>query len=120
PADLTNAGTYSVLIENELGTVVAPPVVLTIGTNHVPRIAGSDNFANRVSVSGMSGTLGGQNLNATAEPGEPLHAGKRGGKSVWYTWQAPVTGIATFKTRGSTIDTLLGVYTGTVVSNLTV
>jgi hypothetical protein len=68
----------------------------------------------------MSGLTGGANRFATREPGEPDHADKPGGKSVWYTWTAPVTGIATFVTRGSTFDTLLAIYSGTAVSNLTV
>jgi len=53
------------------------------------------------------------------EPGEPLHAGKVGGKSVWYTWTPPITGVATVRTLGSTFDTLLAVYTGSSLANLT-
>src|SRR5262249_16085720 len=84
----------------------------------LPNIAGADNFANRVTLVGLNGVLRAQNRNATLEPGEPQHAGKPGGKSVWYTWQAPVTGVATFRTLGSTFDTLLAVYTGSSLANL--
>jgi hypothetical protein len=34
----------------------------------------------------------GYNWNATKEPGEPDHAGYRGGASVWYSWTAPESG----------------------------
>jgi hypothetical protein len=61
----------------------------------------------------------GQNFGATYEHGEPLHAGKFGGKSVWYSWIAPVTGVATFRTLGSSFDTLMAIYEGTSVTNLT-
>src|SRR5207245_6010368 len=37
---------------------------------------------------------------------------------VWYTWTAPVTGVVTMQTAGSTFDTLLAVYTGTALTNL--
>jgi hypothetical protein len=53
-----------------------------------------DNFVDRVPVAGQSSLFAGANLNATREIGEPLHAGKPGGRSVWYTWLAPITGIA--------------------------
>ena len=48
-----------------------------------------------------------------------MHAGKPGTNSVWFTWTAPATGIATFRTTGSTFDTLLAIYTGTNVGALT-
>src|SRR5205823_2007590 len=51
--------------------------------------------------------------------GEPLIAGQPGGRSVWYSWQAPTNGNVTFHTTGSSFDTLLGVYTGNSVSTTT-
>jgi hypothetical protein len=58
------------------------------------------------------------NRNATKEPGEPDIAGNPGGHSVWWQWQAPSTGPVTVTTDGSSFDTLLGVFTGTSLSNL--
>jgi len=78
-----------------------------------------DNFVNRRGIVGPNGFVSGTNKLATVESGEPRHAGKAGGKSVWYSWQAPTNGIATFRTSGSAFDTLLGVYTGTNVAQLT-
>src|SRR5262249_52465046 len=51
--------------------------------------------------------------------GEPNHVGKLGGASVWLSWVAPADGIATFNTRGSAFDTLLAIYTGTSLADLT-
>ncbi|PYL01789.1 MAG: hypothetical protein DME19_00350 [Verrucomicrobia bacterium] len=62
----------------------------------------------------------GSNAGATREPGEPNHANKSGTHSVWLSWQAPLLGgVATFDTAGSSFDTLLAVYTGDSVNNLT-
>src|SRR5439155_23403595 len=55
---------------------------------------------------------------ATKEPNEPLHAGNAGGASVWWTWTAPSNGTYTITTRGSSFDTLLGIYNGTVLAGL--
>jgi len=71
----------------------------------------SDRFADREVLTGESATITGNNVNASVESGEPLHAGKVGGHSVWISWIAPTNGLVTFTTAGSTFDTLLAVYT---------
>jgi len=60
------------------------------------------------------------NLLATREDtaGEPRHVGKRGGRSLWLTWRAPASGVATFSTTGSSFDTLLAIYGGTSLASL--
>ncbi len=47
---------------------------------------------------------------ATKESGEPAIAGQAGGHSVWFLWKAPATGVAYVNTKGSTFDTVLGLY----------
>jgi hypothetical protein len=80
----------------------------------------NDAFVNRVPITGtIPQTVSGTNIEATKESGEPNHAGYTGGKSVWWTWTAPTTGIYVINTVGSNFDTLLAVYTGTVVNALT-
>jgi hypothetical protein len=79
----------------------------------------NNNFVNAQAISGNTGSVTGSNVNATKEIGEPNHAGNSGGPSVWYSWQAPASGTATFKTANSTFDTLLAVYTGGSVGALT-
>src|SRR5262245_39496528 len=68
---------------------------------------------------GSSGTMGGANIGATKQSGEPDHADNSGGSSVWFRWTAPGTGQFFFNTVGSDFDTLLAVYTGNNVNNLT-
>jgi hypothetical protein len=70
----------------------------------------ADLFAHRGLASGKSGSARGSTVDATLEAREPRHGGKPGGHSVWISWTAPSTGIATFDTAGSDFDTLLSAY----------
>lgn len=79
----------------------------------------NDYFANRLNLNGSSITTEGSNLDATKEPDEPNHAGQPGGKSVWWSWTAPIAGRVTISTASSDFDTLLGVYVGVAVNALT-
>jgi hypothetical protein len=81
--------------------------------------ASNDLFSAAAVLTGSAGTWTGSTSGATKEPGEPNHAGNAGGRSIWFTWTAPLTGATTFKTSGSSFDTLLGVYSGSSVSALT-
>lgn len=76
-----------------------------------------DNFVAGTSITGTS--AGGQNIQASAEAGEPMHGGLRGGTSVWWRWTPAISGDATVATCGSSLLTLTGVYTGTAVDALT-
>jgi len=78
----------------------------------------NDSFLLPETLTGATGSIGGSNVGATKEPGEPNPARNRGGASIWYRWQAPGTGPVTVDTHGSSFDTLLGVYTGTTVDAL--
>jgi hypothetical protein len=56
-----------------------------------------------------SGSVTGSNVGATWEYREPQW--NTGQRSVWHLWRAPFSGVATFDTVGSALDTLLAVYT---------
>ncbi len=75
----------------------------------------NDSFASPVTLSGLSGTTNGDNLNATLEsPCETNQLqGIPVGNSVWYTWTAPVSGSVNLDTLGSDFDTVLSVWTTT-------
>jgi Ca2+-binding RTX toxin-like protein len=69
---------------------------------------------------GEFGFVQGSNVNAGKEPLEPDHAQNEGGRSVWYTWTAPLDGSVphvAVRVFGE-FDTVLGVYTGTTVDAL--
>lgn len=78
----------------------------------------NDVLANALELPGAFGTVTTNSSNATIEPGEPTHAGKQGGKSVWYFFTAPADGQLFLTTTNSTFDTLLAIYTGTRVDRL--
>jgi len=76
-------------------------------------LAQARTFANPV-----IGETHGSNVGATKEPGEPDHAGSAGGASVWYRWTAPSNGDVYLSLRQATFETLVGVYTGSSLSDL--
>lgn len=80
----------------------------------------NDEFADRQDLgNGTAITKVADNEHATSEPNEPDRAGREPAVSVWWTWTAPADGEVRVDTFGSKIDTLLGVYTGTVLDGLT-
>ncbi len=82
-------------------------------------VAANDFFTNATTLTGQQGSIAGNNIRATKEPGEPNIGGNAGGASVWYNWTAPSNGVVTIDTIGSTFNTLLGIFTGSTVSALT-
>ena len=117
---LTNAGagryTFTARAVDNLGaTATSGPVTVEVKLPLPP----NDNFCQSPCPDRAAGLkTTGFNVLATKEAGEPEHAGKAGGSSVWWSWTAPNSGSVTVSTMGSDFDTLLAVYTGTVVSNL--
>ncbi len=87
------------------------PFVMTV--RFFPGYPANDAFANRIALTNeitSAGTLEA----ATREGNEPgFH-----GNSVWYTFTPECTGILTIDTEGSPADTLLAVYTGSVLNGL--
>ena len=83
-------------------------------------VPSADFFADAEWLSGSQASVAGNNDAATAEPGEPAGEGTSGDiNSVWWDWTAPVSGWAEINTFGSPLDTVLGVYTGPAVDDLT-
>jgi len=94
--------------------------VLSFGTSVAYAQPANDLFANAWTLSGPSVSTNGNSANAAPrETGEPNHAGNPGGRSVWFNWTAPRDGQIRVDTIGSTINTMLAVYTGNAVNALT-
>jgi hypothetical protein len=111
-----DGGSYRVVVHNVAGSVQSDMAFLRV---NVPFRSLADNFANAPFFQEPSALFKSSNRGATREPGEPAHAGKPGGKSVWLAWMSPQQqGIVTFRTHGSHFDTLLAAYTGNHVGNL--
>ncbi len=86
-----------------------------------PAAPANDAFAAAQVLTGGDGAVDGTLLYATAEPGEPAHAGNDAVHSVWYRWTAPTSGTYSFYTCGSDpgLDTVMAAYTGTALTALT-
>ena len=91
-----------------------------VGTvNFLIRQPGNDNFVSRLFLTGGTVDVVDSSLNATRETGEPrILSLTNGGHSLWWSWTAPTTDNVTITTIGSNFDTILGVYTGSVLSSL--
>ena len=115
PAD---SGDYTVAVGDATGAVNSE--VARVRAANLTGLPFTDAMNGQNRITGLSGTGRGSNVSATKEPGEPNHANKPGTNSVWLSWQAPLLGgVATFDTAGSSFDSLLAVYTGDNVTNLT-
>jgi uncharacterized repeat protein (TIGR01451 family)/uncharacterized delta-60 repeat protein len=87
----------------------------------------NDNLANAQGIIGVSGSVSGTNLFATAQTNEPApYPGSPAGASIWYAWTAPISTKFDFNTRGSTLTngsgnlaTALAVYRLTTGTNVT-
>ena len=113
------AQTYYVAVDGFNG--LSGTFQLAIGANAAgPNPPPNDNFAAAQVLSGsLPVDVTGSTVDASSEPFEPNHAGKVGGRSVWYAWSAASAGLVEVETCGSGIDTLLAVYTGATASSLT-
>jgi hypothetical protein len=81
-------------------------------------ITNNDDFTRRIVFDGSPVSVTGSNVGASEEAGEPDPWGVPGGRSVWWSWTAPLSGGVTITTLGSSFDTMLAVYTGSTLSTL--
>ena len=97
---------------------VSAPV--TISVNVLLLEAPHDLFvsARVLTNAAVSNSVATANATATREVGEPDHAGKVGGKSVWFSFLSPTDGVLDLDTSGSDFDTLMAIYTGDRVFRL--
>jgi hypothetical protein len=110
-----DGGSYRVVVANAAGAVQSEIALLRVDG---PFRFLSDKFGDAEIFKEPAALFRSSNREASIEPGEPLHADKPGGKSVWFAWKPDESGIVTFRTRGSHFDTLLAAYTGEKVDAL--
>jgi hypothetical protein len=78
----------------------------------------NDGFVNASPMLGDAGSISGNSCGASAEAGEPAHAGLGPFCSVWYTFTPSASGKLTIDTHGSVFDTVLAIYTGSAAEQL--
>jgi hypothetical protein len=119
--DATRGTTYHIAVDNFAGSAPGNFTLrwASAGPPPPPPPPPNDAFGSCATLSGLAGQITGSNIDATREQSEPAHAGIIGGRSVWYCWTAPTNAVVTVDTVGSSIDTVLAVYTGTHLASLT-
>ena len=116
-----NSGQYRVVAANTVTSVESPvfEVAVSLGTPTTTNnsLASSLTF-DPLTTNGVAGL---NNSTASTPPadGPAMIAGKPAGGFLWYNWTASFSGVISLTTRGSSFDTLMGVYTGSSVSSLT-
>jgi hypothetical protein len=101
--------TFTVTARNSAGA--SSP---SVASNSVILGYQNDNLSGALGIS--AGTTYSNNSAATAETGEPDHAGVAGGKSMWFRYSSTTLKSVSLDTNGSDFDTVLAVY-GSTVSN---
>jgi uncharacterized repeat protein (TIGR01451 family) len=120
--DGSSNGNSAVIFQAQAGTEYK---VAVDGKNGAAGVFGmsfavpNDNFSSASMLPANSGTLVASNWFATAESGEPAHAGFAAKNSVWWHWTAPASGQFSLNTHGSSVDTVLQVVTGSSVTSTT-
>jgi autotransporter-associated beta strand protein len=109
--------TYQIAVDGFEGAAGDIKFSLDLGATFP--VPANDNFANRIPLTGSSITTNVSNVGATYEANEPMHLAIFGGRTVWFRWTAPASGGVTLTASNNALDTLVAVYTGTSVSNLT-
>lgn len=104
---------YRIAVDGLLGT--SGNISLSLGQKVV-----NDDFARALEIEGINVVAKGENIAATHESGEPDHVTSTfGSKSVWWSWEAPLSGNVTMSTSASnSFDTILAVYTGSSLEEL--
>jgi hypothetical protein len=110
--DAIKGQTYQIVFDGNKGTTRRTPLYLVL-----TKPAANDSFMNRIKLRGIYALATGFNAGATHEPGEPVPAGSTG-KTVWWTWTAPVGGGVTIDLGGSDYSFPVAVFTGSRVANL--
>src|SRR5215212_1612643 len=94
-------------------------ILLLAGASRTVAQPANNNFANSQALTGNSGNLSGSSVGATAETGQPPHAGVAAQHSGWYRGRGPLRGRATFVVNSTAFRSGAAIYTGNSVGGLT-
>lgn len=114
--EATAGVTYHIAVDGYGAAIGSILLKLTQAEQTAP--PANDNFATAASLTGENVLWAGANLNATPEPGEPAHSALPGGASIWFNWTAPTSRPVVIDARGSDLEAVVAVYTGTALTNL--
>ena len=110
--DAVKGQTYQITFDGNLGTTGDIPLYLAL-TKH----ASNDNFANRIPLHGIYAVATSYNAGATHQANEPVF-GDAAGKTIWWSWTAPVSGTVAIDLGGSDYSFPVAIFTGTTLGRL--
>ena len=105
------------IFRNTAATLIAIVAGTLTGFAGIP---GNDDLANARILSGVRVVVTSNNVSATKEAAEPDHAGNPGGRSVWFRWVAPKSGVflvGTNRTEAN-FDSVISVYEGSAYGSM--
>ena len=112
--DAVKGQTYQIAFDGNQGTTGETPLYLAL-----TKPAVNDSFKNRIHLHGINLVATSYNAGATHQPGEPVPAPGSNGKTVWWSWRAPVTGSVSVDVSKSEYQFPVSVFTGSTFSSLT-
>lgn len=130
PDDIADDGIYTAQVANPVSgdtisyTITAestgrPPVTRTV-TYTLIDFPPNDDFERAIKLPGTGARVATVNTYATIQDGEPAHAGVNSrSRSLWWNWTPTSSGRVLVDTVRSSFDTVLAVYTGNGLGNLT-
>ena len=104
--DAVKGQTYQIAFDGNAGTTGITPLYLNLTTP-----AANSTFNNRILLHGVSVIATGYNVSAAHQNGLPILPVSTG-KTVWWSWRAPVSGTVTLDLTGSDYAFPLAVFTG--------
>jgi hypothetical protein len=111
--DVVKGQTYHIAFDGNMGTTGTTPLCLAL-----TKPAINDGFAHRIPLHGIYVRATGYNAGATQQPGEPRLGDGSTGKTVWWSWTAPVSGAVSIDLTGSDFAFPVAVFTGSSLASL--
>ena len=103
---------FAVATDNAGAATISDSIQVTVAP-------GNDDFMARAPIAGTDTPVSGDNTLATAEVGEPDHAGFPAAHSLWWTYTAVTNGVVLLNASASSFPVSLDVYTGNQLTTLT-
>jgi hypothetical protein len=110
--DAVKGQTYQIAFDGNMGTTGDIPLYLAL-----TKPASNNNFENRIKLHGIYVVATSYNAGATRQSNEPVF-GDSTGKTVWWTWTAPVGGTVSIDLSGSDYAFPVAVFAGSSLARL--
>ena len=111
--DAAKGQAYQIAFDGNMGTTGETPLYLAL-----TKPAANNNFKNRIQLHGINLVATSYNAGATHQPGEPAPPEGSTGKTVWWSWRAPVSGSVSVDVSQSEYQFPVSIFAGSTLSEL--